>query len=136
MTPEDANPFGPMGGSLFDNMQGFADAAAAGAVKITEEGGEALLAVIKSFLDGMQDQAHNLTLISRPPPLGRLKGGEVMAPFMVEVATDENGFVTRFRELRESLLKAEEAIRQSMANYEATEEANRAAMNRLRDEAQ
>ncbi|MGQ0837976.1 hypothetical protein [Actinokineospora sp.] len=125
------DPFGSVGGSLFDGMRDFASAASSGAVEVSPDGGQALLAVLDRFRAEMREQENNLYRISQPPPLGRLKGGEVMAPFMVQVATDENGFVTRFRELRESLTQAEEGIRQAMANYQATEEANRVAMTKL-----
>ncbi|MDQ3578524.1 MAG: hypothetical protein M3443_13200 [Actinomycetota bacterium] len=127
----DPGDSGLAGGSLFDGMTGFAVAAASGQVEVSQEGGEALLAVIGRFLDEMLDQEDALSLISMPPPLGGLKGGEVMAPFMVQVATDGEGFLTRFRELRKSLVKAEEAIRQSMANYRETEEANRASIDKV-----
>jgi len=104
---EDLGASGTVGGSLYDGMQGFAHAAATGQVEVSKEGGDALLDVIKRFVGEMQDQSENLQFISQRPPLGRLKGGEVMAPFMVQVATDGEGFLTRFRELRESLSLSE-----------------------------
>lgn len=122
---------GAVGSSLWDSMASFAGAAASGQVEVSEEGGAALLAVLGRFKQEMRGQEQNLALIAVPPPLGRLKAGEIMAPFMVKVAKDEIGFTTRFRELRESLTKAEEGIRQAMVNYQATEEASRASMNKL-----
>ena len=119
------------GASLWDSMQGFFNAASSGEIEVSESAGQAMLDVIKRFKQGMMEQEDSLRKIATSPPLGRLKGGEVMAPFMVQVATDENGFITRFNELRESLTKAEEAIRKSMENYRATEEATRLSMNRL-----
>lgn len=131
---DDSGGSASSGGSLWDSMQGFFNSAANGEIEVSESAGQAMLDVIKRFKNEMVDQTDNLTTISTQPPLGRLKGGEVMAPFMVQVATDENGFVTRFNELRESLTKAEEAIRKSMENYRATEEANRLSMGKLQGE--
>lgn len=127
-------PTGSLGSSLWDGMAGFANAAASGQVEINEQGGAALLAVLGRFKQEMREQDQNLNIIAIPPPLGRLKAGEVMSPFMVQVATDENGFATRLRELSDSLTKAEEGIKQAMANFKATDEANQASMNKLSGE--
>lgn len=127
-------PTGALGSSLWDGMAGFANAAASGQVEINEEGGAALLAVLGRFKQEIIEQQDDLRQISVPPPLGRLKSGEVMAPFMVQVATDGSGFVTRLHELRDSLTKAEEGIKQAMANFQATEEANLASMNKFSGE--
>jgi hypothetical protein len=112
-------------GSLYDSMQGFYDFAAGGGFEISQAGGDALIAVIDDFLLWMGSEAQaELQDVTQEPLLGRLEGGKTMAPIMLEVALDANGFVTRFGELRESLGKAQEAIKQAMANYRANEAAS------------
>ncbi len=119
-----------VGSSLWDSMANFSGAAARGEFTVSERGGEALLAVIGRFKTEMLDQEFYTTALSVPPPLGRLKAGEVMSPFMVQVATDGEGFVTRLNELKQSLTKAEEGIRKAMENYQAADEAGKASMSK------
>jgi hypothetical protein len=113
---------------FWDSVQAFGHSASSGHFAVSPEGGEALLRVISDFLDEMDTQEINVRLIAAPPPLGRLQGGLVMSPFMVQVATDADGFATRLLELQSSLRAAEAAIKVAMANYQATEQANTDAL--------
>lgn len=122
---------GQAGSSLWNSVQQFTRLAADGGFAVSPTGGQPMLDVLDRFIREMDDQEDKLQFISREPPLGRLEGGKVMAPFMVQVATDENGFVTRFRELRPILIKAREGIAKAMANYEETEAENEAKLRRF-----
>lgn len=113
---------------LWDSVQVFSRSASLGHFTVSPESGASLIEVINDFLDELSAQEFNLRIISIPPPLGRLKGGEIISPFMVEVATDAEGFATRVTELRSSLGVAQAAIKVAMANYQATEEANAASL--------
>jgi hypothetical protein len=103
---------------VYDSMVNLLASANAGSFAVSRAGGDALLAVIKEFKGWMAAQSNQSTqVISQRPPLGQLEGGKAMAPAMMQVALDHEGFVTRFCELRETLNKAEEAINKAMANY-------------------
>jgi hypothetical protein len=53
-----------------------------------------------------------------------------MKPYIQQVANDNQGFLTVLRQFRESLTKAEQGIRTAMANYQATEEANKSTLRK------
>jgi hypothetical protein len=107
--------------ALSYSSQAFYDSAAQGGFALSGEGGTPLLVTIAEFKLWMARQSHRLDRITQKPPLGQLEGGKTVAPFMVEVATDASGFATRFTQLRESLTKAEEAIKLAIDNYQRLE---------------
>jgi hypothetical protein len=125
---------GPVSGrasGLWGSVAGFVAAAAQGSYAVSPTGGEALLDVIANFKAGMTATEKDLEYVSQRPPLGQLEGGKVMAPIMENVATDPSGFATRHNELRDYLTKVEDAIKQAMANYQATELENEALLNQV-----
>lgn len=108
------------GGGGVPSMTGFKEAAAAGSFTVNEEGGQKLLSAIRdmaAWVDGnLADVGTTYQL-----PLGTSEGANLMKPYMQEVFTDDQGFVTRLREFRNSLVDAEAAIIEAMKNYGRTE---------------
>lgn len=122
---------GQFDAGLGDSVARFAAVAAAGGFAVRPSGGQALLDIIDEFKQWMSEVKYMVQQISQRPPLGRLAGGVTMSPFLEEVATDSNGFATRFQELADSLGRVEEAIIQAMANYQATESENGELLDRV-----
>ncbi|WP_026423187.1 hypothetical protein [Actinokineospora inagensis] len=105
-------------------MDDFALSAASGHFAINAHGGDALLAAIRNMAAWVDSQQSVEQTIAQKPKLGSSNNAEVVKPFMLEVAAGDQGFFTQLRQLRESLVKAEAAIKQAMANYQATDQSN------------
>ncbi|SDC90165.1 hypothetical protein [Actinokineospora iranica] len=113
-------PLSPIGKAMSD----FAGNAAAGKFAVNEKGGEALLRAIREMAAWVDSEQERLHVLEQEPMLGSSNNAEVMKPLLVQVATDDRGFLTQLRQFRESLIKAEEGIQQAMANYVRTDESN------------
>ncbi|MCP2272953.1 hypothetical protein LV75_005479 [Actinokineospora diospyrosa] len=109
-------------------MGHFAALAARGGFAVNDHGGQALLKAIREMLAWIDRERVNFERLRQEPMLGSSYNAEVMKPFMRKVASDESGFITQISEFRESLVSAEKAILQAMANYQ---EADAQAADRL-----
>ncbi|SER99177.1 hypothetical protein SAMN04487818_106405 [Actinokineospora terrae] len=109
-------------------MGEFAALAARGAFSVNDHGGQALLKPIRDMLAWIDRERVNFDRLHQEPMLGSSTNAEVMKPFMRRVAGDEAGFITQILRFGESLVAAEQAIVQAMANYQ---EADAQAANGL-----
>jgi hypothetical protein len=103
--------------SLQKSTADFAVQAAEGHFAVSEEGGRALLQAIREMRDWINGQDNRLYVLQQPPPLGGSHGAEAMKPFVQQVATDQQGFITMLRAFGDSLDQAEQGIRDAMNNY-------------------
>jgi hypothetical protein len=99
------------------SMKGLKQAAADGSFAVSETGGKALLVAIREMARWVDDNIADLGTLSRSPRLGTSHGAEAMKPYVREVATDQQGFLTMLREFRASLVDAEEGVVGAMNNY-------------------
>ncbi|PWW62118.1 hypothetical protein [Actinokineospora spheciospongiae] len=106
------------------SMDAFTQSAAAGQFAVNQSGGDALLAAIAKMTDWIDTRIGQLRLLDQEPQLGSSNAATAMKPYMQQVASDEQGFLTQLTAFRESLLKADEGIRTAMANYRETDENN------------
>jgi hypothetical protein len=111
------------GGGGVPSMDGFMAAAASGAFAVSATGGQALLKAIRDLAAVVDNNIADLSMNRRTLPLGGSNGANQMKPYMQDVLTDEQGFITRLKEFRASLVDAETAINAAMANYDSTESA-------------
>ncbi|TDV40048.1 hypothetical protein CLV71_12465 [Actinophytocola oryzae] len=109
------------GGGGVPSMSGLKEAALAGAFTVNETGGKAMLAAIRDMAAWVDDNMADLNTTHRALPLGRSNGANLMKPYMQQVFTDDQGFVTRLKEFRASLVDAEAAITEAMRQYGTTE---------------
>ena len=116
--------WGSVGAGIGDSMQAFAASAGAGGFAVSETAGQDMLNAIHKLQDRLEVRVRDLSLLREQPPLGSSHGAEVVKPFNVQVATDDQGFITRLRQLQDSLAKAEEGIRKAMENYRNAEQDN------------
>ena len=107
-------------------MGDFAGSAAAGQFAVNQSGGDALLAAIKKMSDWVRTEQARLNVLAQEPQLGSSNSAQVMKPYVQQVASDGQGFLTQLTAFSDSLVKAEEGIRQAMANYQDTDELNQA----------
>jgi hypothetical protein len=110
------------GGAMAASMVSFKEAAADGSFTINETGGKALLTAIQEMAKWVDDNLADLSTLARSQPLGSSKGAELMKPYLQNVATDNQGFITQLREFRQSLADAEEGVRAAMKNYGHTDQ--------------
>lgn len=96
-------------------------AAADGTFAVNESGGQALLQAIREMAKWVDDNLGQLGTLGQQPALGSSNGAAVMKPYMAEVATDDQGFVTMLREFRASLVDAEAGVIGAMNNYNTIE---------------
>ncbi|WP_424189619.1 hypothetical protein ACOBQX_13375 [Actinokineospora sp. G85] len=108
-------------GSIGDSMAQFAQAANAGQFAVNESGGQALISAINKLLDWLENKSHELDFLAQEPLLGSSHAAQVMKPYMRDVATDHQGFLTQLRALGESLKTAREGIQTAMSNYQDTD---------------
>jgi len=99
------------------SMNAFVGAAAAGQFAVNEHGGNALLTAIRKMLDWLEKQETLRFVLDQEPELGSSNAAEVMKPYVHQVATDHQGFLTQLAAFGEALLKAESAIKMAMDNY-------------------
>lgn len=117
--------------TIGDSMAQFANMAIDGGFEVNETGGEALLTAIRTMKDWANTEALNLRDLAQEMPLGTSNAAKVMKPYIQQVATDEQGFLTQLALFQQSLANAERGIRTAMANYQATEGAKAAELNRM-----
>jgi hypothetical protein len=106
---------------MLENMKNFKESAAAGQFAVSEAGGQSLLKVIELMQDWLG--GHDNGTLQQEPLLGGSHGARAMAPFLQQVASDGEGFLTQLDRLRDVLTDAEAGVKQAMANYRATEHA-------------
>ncbi|MDQ3577364.1 MAG: hypothetical protein M3443_07125 [Actinomycetota bacterium] len=114
----------PLGAGIGKSMDQLAHGAASGAFAVNEQGGDALLAAIRDMAAWVDGEGVRLDILRQEAMLGNSSNAQVMKPYLKQVAEDGEGFITQLREFRESLVKAEEAIIQAMANYRSTDSGN------------
>jgi hypothetical protein len=91
--------------------------AAEGRFAISEEGGRALLEAIREMRSWIEGQGHRLTLLAQEPQLGGSHGAQTMKPFVQQVASDQEGFITMLQAFGTSLDAAEQGINDAIGNY-------------------
>ncbi|MFC0115372.1 hypothetical protein [Kibdelosporangium aridum] len=106
---------------MLENMKNFKVSAASGQFSVSPACGEDLLKVIRMLQDWLGG-GHANTL-DQKPMLGGSYGARAMAPFVQQIASDQQGFLTQLTRLRDVLSDAENGVRQAMANYRQNEHA-------------
>lgn len=99
------------------SMQGLKAAAADGSFAVNETGGKALLVAIREMAKWVDDNLADLGTLAQQPALGGSHGAEAMKPYVTEVATDQQGFLTMLQQFRGSLVDAEAGVIGAMNNY-------------------
>ena len=110
------------GAAIGASFMEFAKGAASGSFAISETGGKALLQAIRNMKDWVDENRGDVSQLSVQPKLGGSHGASVMAPFVADVAGDDQGFVPMLMKLRESLEAAERGINDAMKNYHAMDQ--------------
>jgi hypothetical protein len=105
------------GGGGAKMMSGLLAAANDGSFSINETGGQALLQAIREMARWVDDNIGDLRLLAQQQPLGTSNGAEVIKPYLQDVATDQEGFLTMLQEFRASLTDAEAGVLGAMNNY-------------------
>lgn len=105
------------------SMVSLKKAAADGSFAVNETGGQALLVAIREMAKWVDDNVADLDTLAQQPQLGTSYGAEAMKPYIQQVATDQEGFLTMLREFRASLVDAEEGVVGAMNNYQQIETA-------------
>lgn len=109
------------GGGGVPSMAGLVAAAASGAFTVNETGGQALLKAIRDLAEVVDNNLADLRTANRALPLGKSNGANQMKPYMRDVLTDDQGFATRLKQFRQTLVDAESAITAAMKNYHSTD---------------
>ncbi|TCO65066.1 hypothetical protein [Actinocrispum wychmicini] len=104
---------------MLENMKNFKESAASGHFAVSESGGYGLLAALRALADYVA--AAEAKQLDQQPMLGGSYGARAMAPFVQDVACDQQGFLTQLTRLRDVLADAESGVRQAMANYRQNE---------------
>jgi hypothetical protein len=109
------------GGAMASSMISFKQAAADGSFSVNETGGKALLTAIREMAHWVDSNLADLSSLSNQQPLGSSKGADLMKPYLVNVATDDQGFITQLVQFRKALADAEEGVLAAMKNYKNTD---------------
>jgi len=107
--------------ALAQSMVGLKQAAADGSFAVNETGGKALLVAIREMAKWVDDNLADLGTLAQQPALGTSHGAEAMKPYVQEVATDQEGFLTMLQKFRASLVDAEAGVVGAMNNYRQIE---------------
>ncbi len=103
------------------SMVSLKQAAVDGSFAVNETGGKALLVAIREMAKWVDDNLADLDILAQQPPLGTSHGANAMKPYVQQVASDNQGFLTMLREFRTSLADAEEGVVAAMGNYQNTD---------------
>jgi hypothetical protein len=103
--------------AMAKSMVSLKQAAADGAFAVNETGGQALLVAIREMARWVDDNLADLGTLAQQPALGTSHGAEAMKPYVQEVATDNEGFLTMLQQFRASLVDAEAGVIGAMNNY-------------------
>lgn len=98
-------------------MSGILDAANNGTFAVNETGGQALLTAIREMAKWVDDNVGDLRLLAQQQPLGTSNGATAIKPYLQEIATDQQGFLTMLQKFRSSLTDAEAGVIGAMNNY-------------------
>jgi hypothetical protein len=104
---------------MLENMKNFKESASSGHFSVSDEGGNALLQVIRMLRDYLSNSDHGS--LDQRPALGGSYGARAMSPFVQQVACDQQGFLPQLRRLQSVLNDAEDGVQQAMANYRTNE---------------
>jgi hypothetical protein len=108
--------------AIAQSMDMFAGAGASGGFTINETGGKALLQAIQGLRDWIDLNRGDLQFLAAQRKLGNSDAAMAMKPYMVQVASDGQGFLTMLLKFRESLDKAEQGVNAAMKNYRGTDQ--------------
>ncbi|WP_415830088.1 hypothetical protein [Kibdelosporangium persicum] len=106
---------------MLENMKNFKASATSGQFTVSPAAGEDLLRVIRMLREWLT--GGNQRTLDQKPMLGGSYGARAMAPFVQQVASDQQGFLTQLTRLSDVLSDAESGVRQAMANYRQNEHA-------------
>src|ERR1044071_4182004 len=98
-------------------MSGLLAAANDGSFAVNDTGAQALLTAIREMARWVDENIGRLRPLAQQQPLGTSNGAEVIKPYLQDVATDQEGFLTMLRELRTSINDAEPGVIGAMNNY-------------------
>jgi hypothetical protein len=107
--------------AMSQSMVNLKKAAADGSFAVNETGGQALLVAIREMAKWVDTNVADLDILAQQPPLGSSHGATAMKPYVQQVATDNEGFLTMLREFRATLTDAEQGVLDAMANYQDNE---------------
>ncbi len=105
-------------------MKGLLKAANDGSFAVNETGGKALLTAIREMAKWVDENLADLGTLAQQPALGTSNGAATMKPYVQNVATDQEGFLTMLREFRTSLADAEKGVIGAMKNYRDIDQGN------------
>ncbi len=107
--------------AMAKSMVSLKQAAADGQFAVNETGGQALLVAIREMAKWVDTNIADLGTLAQQPALGGSHGAEAMKPYVQEVATDQEGFLTMLQQFRASLEDAEAGVIGAMNNYQHIE---------------
>lgn len=106
------------GGGIANGMKAFRKVTAEGRFAINETGGQALLQAFREMAEWVDGKGYELNWLAQEPQLGSSNAANTMKPYVQQVATDEQGFITMLKQFRESLADAEQGVLDAMNNYQ------------------
>jgi hypothetical protein len=96
-----------------------------GGFSISEEGGQKLLTAISTLQTKVENHQSNAQYLATRLPLGSSPAAKVYVPFLSTVASDPvQGIIPVLTKLRRDLQAAHDAITQSIANSQNTDQGN------------
>lgn len=104
-------------GGVAVGMKTIKKAGADGSFAISAEGGQALVDAFKEMRTWVNDNLARLGYLDQLPPLGSSNGANTVKPFVRDVATDQQGFLTMLIQFKDALVDGEQGVRDAMENY-------------------
>jgi len=104
-------------GKVADMMSPIKQAGASGSFAINETGGQALLQAFREMATWVDDNLGRMNSLAQQPSLGGTQTAEQMKPYVQQVATDDQGFITMLQQFRVALVDAEQGVIDAMNHY-------------------
>lgn len=105
-------------GGVAVGMKTIQKAGADGSFAISAEGGQALIDAFDEMTDWVNDNLGELRNLAQEPPLGTSNGANTVKPYVQNVASDQQGFLTMLLEFKDALVNGKQGVKAAMDNYQ------------------
>lgn len=97
-------------------------AGADGSFAISADGGQALIDAFNEMTDWVNDNLGKLRNLAQEPPLGSSNGANTVKPYVQNVASDQQGFLTMLLQFKDALADGKQGVQAAMDNYQTIDQ--------------
>jgi hypothetical protein len=116
---------------MADGAKNLLTSAQAGGFGFRPEAADAMITALRDSIDELDTLSQHVAIISQAPKLGRTPAAQVVGPFTLHVATDDQGVAQALRDFRQTMVDMATAYEEAKKHYNASEIATADHFQRL-----